>query len=214
MTFPTKKTSVLDDFPLCPKAPPLKTANFIFIVVSPSLRNPDNLCWHYLLHQLPLYVILHIPKNTIKLGNRGAQSQEVPINRCNIRSTKIVGIWRVPNPPGANPLVAEKASWRSSQSRVTGGQQPIVEIPTDSCHFFCTPGNPSATPIVTRGEGSFSYQGVSTRGVRLKSSAFLSNFKFLNPFFFHADFLARLPLQSLAVKKNFFWCKFWAVKNF
>ena len=29
--------------------------------------------------------------------------------------------WRVPNPPGANPLVAERAPWRSSQSRVTGG---------------------------------------------------------------------------------------------
>ena len=26
--------------------------------------------------------------------------------------------------------------------------------------------------------------------------------------------LAWLPLQSLAVKKNFFFCKFWAVKNF
>ena len=33
--------------------------------------------------------------------------------------------WRVPNPPGANPLVAERAPWRSSQSCVTGGQQPI-----------------------------------------------------------------------------------------
>ena len=32
--------------------------------------------------------------------------------------------WRVPNPPGANPLVAERAPWRSSQSCVTGGQQP------------------------------------------------------------------------------------------
>ena len=41
-----------------------------------------------------------------------------------------------------------------------------MEIPTDSSHFLCTPGNPCATPIVTRGEGSFSYQGVSTRGVR------------------------------------------------
>ena len=33
--------------------------------------------------------------------------------------------WRVPNPPGANPLVAERAFWRSSQSCVTGSQQPI-----------------------------------------------------------------------------------------
>ena len=45
MTFPAK-TSVLDGFPLCPECPtPLKTANFIFIVVSPSLifyfRNPE-----------------------------------------------------------------------------------------------------------------------------------------------------------------------------
>ena len=41
-----------------------------------------------------------------------------------------------------------------------------MEIPTDFCHFFCAPGNPCATPTVTRGEGSFSYQGVSIRGVR------------------------------------------------
>ena len=33
--------------------------------------------------------------------------------------------WRVPNPPGASPLVAERAPWRSSQSGVAGGQQPI-----------------------------------------------------------------------------------------
>ena len=46
------------------------------------------------------------------------------------------------------------------------GVSSLLEIPTDSCHFFCTPGNPCATPIVTRGEGSFSYQGVSTSGVR------------------------------------------------
>ena len=41
-----------------------------------------------------------------------------------------------------------------------------MEIPADSCHFFCRLGNPCATPIVTCGEGSFSYQGVNTRGVR------------------------------------------------
>ena len=35
------------------------------------------------------------------------------------------GLWRVPKPPGADPLVAERAPWRFSQSRVTGGQQPI-----------------------------------------------------------------------------------------
>ena len=52
-----------------------------------------------------------------------------------IRTTKISKIfdwplrnrryWRVPNPPGANPLVAETAPWRSPQSRVTRGQQPF-----------------------------------------------------------------------------------------
>ena len=73
----------------------------------------------------------------------------------------------MPNPPGANPLVAERAPWRSSQSCVTGGQQPIIGNPYRFlCHFFCTPGNPCATSIVTRGEGCFRYQGVSTRGVR------------------------------------------------
>ena len=34
--FSQKKKRVLDDFPLCPLCPPLKTANFIFIGVSPS----------------------------------------------------------------------------------------------------------------------------------------------------------------------------------
>ena len=34
--FP-RKTAFLDDFPLCPPGPPLKSENFIFIVVSPSL---------------------------------------------------------------------------------------------------------------------------------------------------------------------------------
>ena len=52
------------------------------------------------------------------------------------------------------------------RSLVWQGVSSLLEIPTDSCHFFCTPGNPCATPIATRGEGSFSYQGVSTRGVR------------------------------------------------
>ena len=72
----------------------------------------------------------------------------------------------MPNPPGANPLVAERAPWRSSQSCVTGGPQPIGNPYRFLCHFFCTPGNPCETPIVTRGEGPFSYQGVSTSGVR------------------------------------------------
>ena len=69
---------------------------------------------------------------------------------------------------GANPLVAERAPWRSSQSCVwQGGQQPMTGNPYRFlCHFFCTAGKPCATRIVIRGEGSFRYQGVSTRGVR------------------------------------------------
>ena len=49
---------------------------------------------------------------------------------------------------------------------MTGGQQPIGNSYRFLSHFFCTLGNPCATPIVTRGAGSFSYQGVSTKGVR------------------------------------------------
>ena len=79
-------------------------------------------------------------------------------------------LWRVPNPPGANLLVAERAPWRSSQFCVTEGQQPIGKSLQIPVIFFCTPGNPCATPIVTRGEGSFSYQGVSTRVMKWASS--------------------------------------------
>ena len=78
----------------------------------------------------------------------------------------------VPNPPGANPLVAERAPWRSSQSCVTEGQQPIGNPYRFNSHFFCTPGNLCATLIVTRGEGFFSYQGFSTRGVRHSPDCF------------------------------------------
>ena len=74
---------------------------------------------------------------------------------------------RVPNPPGANPLVAERAPLEVfAILSDREGVSSLLEIPTDSCHFFCTLGNPCVTPIVTRGEGPFSYQGVSTRGVR------------------------------------------------
>ena len=74
--------------------------------------------------------------------------------------------WRVPNPPGANPLVAERAPWRSSQSCVTRGQQPIGN-PYRFLSFLLHTWQPLCDPpTVTREEDSFSYQGVSTRGVR------------------------------------------------
>ena len=60
--------------------------------------------------------------------------------------------WREPSPPGANPLVAERAPWKSSQSRVTGGQQPIGN-PSRFLSFLLRTWHPCATPIVTRGEG-------------------------------------------------------------
>ena len=42
--------------------------------------------------------------------------------------------WWVPNPPFANPRVAEKAPWRSLQSGVAGVHN-ILEIPADSYQF-------------------------------------------------------------------------------
>ena len=42
--------------------------------------------------------------------------------------------WWVPNPASANPRVAERASWPSSQSGVTGVRS-LVEIPRD-CYLI------------------------------------------------------------------------------
>ena len=65
-------------------------------------------------------------------------------------------VWRVPNPPGANPLLAERAPWRSSQSCVTeGGQQPIGN-PYSFLSFLLHTRQPL---IGTRGEGSFPLPG-------------------------------------------------------
>ena len=88
----------------------------------------------------------------------------------------------------------ERASWRSSQSCVTRGSAACWKIPTDSCHFFCTPGNPCATPIVTRGQGSFSYQGVSTRGLGTRQS--LSQTSATNRFFQASYFQLETNLAS------------------
>ena len=82
----------------------------------------------------------------------------------NLRSRSNGDCWRVPNPPGANPLVAERVPWRSSQSGVAGGQQPIGN-PYRFLSFLLHTWQSRETPMVTRGEGSFSYQGVSTRGL-------------------------------------------------
>ena len=74
--------------------------------------------------------------------------------------------WRVPNPPGANPLVAERAPWRSSQSCVTGGQQPIGN-PYRFLSFLLHTWQPLCDPNSHSWRRLFQLsQGVSTRGVR------------------------------------------------
>ena len=78
----------------------------------------------------------------------------------------IAGNWLVPNPPGANPPGSWKAPLEVFAVLCDRGSAAYWKSPTHSCHFFCTPGNPCATLIVTHREGSFRYQGVSTRGVR------------------------------------------------
>ena len=54
--------------------------------------------------------------------------------------------WRVPNPPGANPLVAEGPPWSSSQSRVTAGHQPSGNpyrfLPGRNCIIYAPPPPP------------------------------------------------------------------------
>ena len=91
--------------------------------------------------------------------------ESVVLVECENRERGNRVFWRVPNPPGANPLVAERAPWRSSQSCVTGSQQPIGN-PYRFLSFLLHTRQPCATLILTRREGSFRYQGVSTRGVR------------------------------------------------
>ena len=74
--------------------------------------------------------------------------------------------WRVPNPPGANPLVAERAGGRSSQSCVTEGQQTVGN-PYRFLSFLLHTRQPLSDPNShLLGSLSFSYQGVSTREVR------------------------------------------------
>ena len=59
-----------------------------------------------------------------------------------------------PNPSGANPLVAERALWRSWQSRLTGGQQPIgnpYRFLSFLLHTWTTPVRPQQS-FVGKGE--------------------------------------------------------------
>ena len=72
----------------------------------------------------------------------------------------------MPNPPGANPSVAERAPCRSSQSCVTRGQQPIGNPYRFLSHFFCTPGKPLCDPN-SHSWGRL-FQSVPRRGGRSK----------------------------------------------
>ena len=68
------------------------------------------------------------------------------VKQTNVQKVNLDGgNWRVPNPPIANPLVAERVPWRSSQPGVAGGQRPIIGNPYRFLsHFFCTH---LATPV-------------------------------------------------------------------
>ena len=70
--------------------------------------------------------------------------------------------WRVPNPPGANPLVAERAFPTSDYWGRTGVARCAEEMTQESVGI----SNRLLTKTAKTPRGPFSYQGVSTRGVR------------------------------------------------
>ena len=75
------------------------------------------------------------------------------------------GNWRVPNPPGANPLVAERAFPTSDYWGRTGlpGVQKKWQESVGISNRLLTPCHKRLRRLPG---GPFSYQGVSTRGVR------------------------------------------------
>ena len=76
--------------------------------------------------------------------------------------------WRAPNPPGANPLVAERA-FPTSDYWGRAGVAPVVcrRNETGICRDFSyyRPLAPCHTSLRRPPRGPCSYQGVSTRGV-------------------------------------------------
>ena len=70
----------------------------------------------------------------------------------------------MPNPPAANPRVAERASWWSTKRGV--GQWSIRDAYNRFLSFPMHLRHPRQTPVLTRMEGSVSYQGVSKGGGR------------------------------------------------
>ena len=84
---------------------------------------------------------------------------------CDSRFESQIADWRVPNPPGANLLVAERAFPTSDYWGCTG-----VARCAEEATRICRISNRLLTPCHTRLQRPpwrpFSYQGVSTRGVR------------------------------------------------
>ena len=89
--------------------------------------------------------------------------------------------WRVPNPPGANPLVAERAFPTSDYWGRTGVARCAEEM-TGICRDFQQAADPLSHETAKTSKDPFSYQGVNTRGVRhspASACAFPSQGRFL-----------------------------------
>ena len=84
-------------------------------------------------------------------------SQSLPSNHLHLN-------WRVPNPPGANPLVAERAFPTSDY----WGRRRVarcVEEMTGICRDFQWLLTPCHTRLQRPARGPFSYQGLATGGL-------------------------------------------------
>ena len=109
--------------------------------------------------------------------------QSSPISGIGPRRATYFVIWRVPNPPGANPLVAERAFPASDYWGRTGVARCAEEMTQESvgisnrlltaCH--------TSTQDCEDLKGPFSYQGVSTRGVRHSPGNFSAFFGISGP---------------------------------
>ena len=72
----------------------------------------------------------------------------------------------MPNPPGANPLVAERAFPTSDDWGCTGVARCVEEMTVESVGISNRLLTSCHTRLRRPPRGPFSYQGVSTRGVR------------------------------------------------
>ena len=88
---------------------------------------------------IPVLVLpLHAPRRvSTSSGPSAAKKDPQKPQIARTAPKNFLNNWRVPNPPGANPRVAERAPWQSSQSGVEGSTA-YWKSPTDSCHFPCT----------------------------------------------------------------------------